>query len=176
MVGDSVTNALAQQANSSCQRGRSTAVLDSRSVPGFAPPPPYALADAVPQARAVEFCPGSVKTTVFLFGLTHADAKLWSIVAFARELPDVQPEAYTAMVQDSKERGNTPLRKNQRGDTSACDGIVSLDWVSMRRLRKYGEQRLMYETFPPTCARSAWDIDIYADGHGSGLRHAGRAR
>ena len=32
----------------------------------------------------------------------------------------------------------------------------------------------MYETLPATCARSSWGIAT-ADGHGSGLRHAGRA-
>ena len=48
-------------------------------------------------------------------GLTHADETVWSIVAFVRKLPDLQPVAYTAMVHASKEAKQAPEEKVGRG-------------------------------------------------------------
>jgi hypothetical protein len=36
------------------------------------------------------------------FGPTHEEAKLCSVVAFLRQLPELQPEAYSAMVQSTQ--------------------------------------------------------------------------
>ena len=62
------------------------------------------------------------------FGLTHEDGTLWSIVAFVRELPDLQPEAYTARCTPVRRR-NTRLKSNQWEDTSTSAGAVALGCI-----------------------------------------------
>ena len=63
--------------------------------------------------------------SMLAFSLMHADEKLWSLVACIGKLPDLQPAAYTAMVQPVRRR-NTPLRNNQWEDTSTRAGAMSL--------------------------------------------------
>jgi hypothetical protein len=50
------------------------------------------------------------------------------VILFMGELPGLQPEVYTAMVQRVWRR-STPLRSNQWENTSTSNGAVSLVWV-----------------------------------------------
>ena len=88
---------------------------------GLNPQPPKLWTEAVQRARDAELYwvvkHGIKMTGMPAFGLTHEEDKLWSIVAFVRELPGLQPEAYTVMVQESKETQPAPEEKPARGHT-----------------------------------------------------------
>jgi mono/diheme cytochrome c family protein len=70
---------------------------------GLNPQPPKLWTDEVQRASDAELYwivkHGLKMTGMPAFGLTHEDAKLWSVVAFVRQLPELQPEAYNAVVQ-----------------------------------------------------------------------------
>ncbi len=68
---------------------------------GLYPEPPE-LADEVDEISSEELYwitkNGIKMTGMPAFGPTHSEEELWSIVAFLRQLPDMSPEEYKAMV------------------------------------------------------------------------------
>jgi len=77
-------------------------VEPSETAKGLYPEPPD-LADVIEELSSEELYwitkNGIKMTGMPAFGPTHSEEELWSIVAFLRQLPDLTPEEYKAMVE-----------------------------------------------------------------------------
>jgi mono/diheme cytochrome c family protein len=73
---------------------------------GLNPQPPKLWTTDVQSASDAELYwvvkHGIKMTGMPAFGPTHEEAKLWSVVAFVRRLPELQPEVYRAMLQTTE--------------------------------------------------------------------------
>lgn len=90
---------------------------------GLYPEPPE-LEDEIDEMTSEELYwitkNGIKMTGMPAFGPTHGEEELWSIVAFLRQLPDLTPEEYKAMVEREK-RENPQVDPGHGHETQAED-------------------------------------------------------